>query len=83
MFYFLWSVTMSELSFFAFCLTVIAITAISSDKDKIAEKALSALTHTVGDFAEVLGKIIGHLKLFHSVDKGESSKKSTEEQRVP
>jgi hypothetical protein len=52
---------MSELSFFAFCITVIALTAISQNKDKVAEKALSALTHTVGDFATVLEKILVNL----------------------
>jgi hypothetical protein len=70
---------MSELSFFAFCITVIAITAISSDRDKIAEKALSALNHAAGDFATLLGKIIGHIKISYSMDKGETSKKSSEE----
>ena len=70
---------MSELSFFAFCITVIAITAISSDKDKIAEKALSTLSHATGDIATLLGKIIGHIKISYSVDKGENSQKPSEE----
>lgn len=53
---------MSELSFLAFCLTVIALTAMSQGKDKVAEKALSALSHTVGDFAAVLEKLLANFK---------------------
>jgi len=49
---------MSELSFLAFCLTVIALTAMSQGKDKVAEKALSALSHTLGDFATILEKLM-------------------------
>jgi len=67
---------MSELNFFAFCITVIALAAISHDKDKIAEKALSILTHSVGDFAALLKKIIGHIKIKDNSDKSGSSKKS-------
>jgi hypothetical protein len=70
---------MSELSFFAFCITVITLTAISYGKDKVAEKALSALTHSVGDFATILEKIMGHLRSRNISSKGATSKKSVEE----
>lgn len=53
---------MSELNFFAFCITVIALTAIAQNKDKVAEKALSALTHTVGDFVIILEKVLVNFK---------------------
>jgi hypothetical protein len=53
---------MSEVNFFAFCITVIALTAISRDKDKVAEKALSVLSHTVGNVSTVLEKVMGSLK---------------------
>jgi len=49
---------MTDLSFLAFCITVIALTAISQGKDKVTEKALSALNHTVEDFASILEKIL-------------------------
>ena len=49
---------MSELNFLAFCITVIAITAIVYGKDKVAEKALSALTHTAADFISALERWI-------------------------
>jgi hypothetical protein len=70
---------MSELTFFAFCITVIALTAIAKDKDKVAEKALSALTHTVGDFATVLEKILVNLKSKKVSNNGESSNKPANE----
>ena len=53
---------MSELNFFAFCITVIALTAISYGKDKIAEKALSALGRIAGDFSSAIDKIVNHPK---------------------
>lgn len=68
---------MSELNFLAFCITVIALTAISQDKDKVAEKALAALSHTVGDFATVLEKVLVSLKNKKLSNKGEGSNKST------
>lgn len=70
---------MSELSFFAFCLTVIALTAISQDKDKVAEKALSALSHTVGDFATVLEKLLASLKSRKPSRRNENSDKHADE----
>lgn len=45
---------MSEQSFLAFCITVIAITAIVYGKDRVAEKALSALSHTTTDILSAL-----------------------------
>lgn len=69
---------MSELSFFAFCITVIALTAIAQGKDKVAEKALSVLSHTVGDFATVLEKMI-NLKNRKLSDKGINPNKSANE----
>ena len=45
---------MSELNFLAFCITVIAITAIVYGKDKVAEKALSALSNTAADLISAL-----------------------------
>lgn len=67
---------MSETIFFAFCITVIALTAIARDRDKVAEKALSVLSHTVGDVATVLEKIMGNLKNKSLSNKSEVSKKS-------
>lgn len=45
---------MSELNFLAFCITVIAITAIGYRKDEVAEKALSALTRTATELISTL-----------------------------
>ena len=72
MFYFQRSVTMSELNFLAFCITAIALTAISQDKDKVAEKALSTLSHTIRDFASVLEKILVNLKSRKRSNKSET-----------
>jgi hypothetical protein len=70
---------MSELSFLTFCITAIALTAISQDKDKVAEKALSTLSHTVGDFASVLEKILVNLKSRKLSYKSESPDQSIDE----
>jgi hypothetical protein len=64
---------MSELSFLAFCLTVIALTAMSQGKDKVAEKALSALSHVIGDFAAVLEKLMAGFKSRKPSNKSENS----------
>lgn len=70
---------MSELSFLAFCLTVIALTAMSQSKDKVAEKALSALSHTVGDFAAVLEKLMASFRSRKPSKKSENSDKHANE----
>ena len=53
---------MSELNFLAFCITVIALTAIVYGKDKVAEKALSVLSRTATDLILTLEKWFWHDK---------------------
>jgi hypothetical protein len=77
MFYSRWGVTMSDLSFLAFCITVIAITAIARGDEKIAGKAISAITTAMGDFTTVLGKILVILK--HRKTSSEGRNKSSDE----
>ena len=53
---------MSEVNFLAFCITVIAITAIAYGKDKLAEKALSTLSQTAVNLLSVIGKVFCQTK---------------------
>lgn len=54
---------MLELNFLAFCITVIALTAIVFGKDDIANKALSTMSETTKGFLTTLGRIFNHVSL--------------------
>lgn len=44
----------TELCFLAFCITIVALTAISHDKSKVAEKALPILNRAMEIFYTIL-----------------------------
>lgn len=51
---------MLELNFLAFCITVIALTAIVHGKDDVAAKALSILSDVSKGFMSAFGKLFKH-----------------------
>jgi hypothetical protein len=72
---------MSELNFLVFCITVIALTAIVYGKDKVAEKALSALSRTAGGFISALEKGFWQGKLGNSSNTQKNTGKSLQRER--